>query len=143
MESQLLIQKTPKYIISITYALIALSIFSCCSRPDYNIIIGFLVLLLRSHDTSDRKLFFTKAALHIILLSCIIDIFWIVKYTGLWRHGDDTTDLWKSLTFIHNTTYYSGFLEFILKLPLIYFYYKQFRFSHSSIGDLFNIKYSS
>ena len=143
MESQLLIKKTPKYIISITYALIALSIFSCCSRPDYNVIIGFLILLLRSHDASDRKQFFTKAALHIILLSCIIDIFWIVKYTGLWRHGDDTTDLWKSLTFIHNTTYYFGFLEFILKLPLIYFYYKQFRFSNSSIGDLFNIKYST
>ncbi len=143
MESQLLIKKTPKYIISITYALIALSIFSCCSRPDYNVIIGFLILLLRSHDASDRKQFFTKAALQIILLSCIIDIFWIVKYTGLWRHGDDTTDLWKSLTFIHNTTYYFGFLEFILKLPLIYFYYKQFRFSNSSIGDLFNIKYST
>ena len=143
MESQLLIKKTPKYIISITYALIALSIFSCCSRPDYNVIIGFLVLLLRSHDTSDKKQFFSKAALHIILLSCIFDLFWIVKYTGFWRHGDDSTDLWKSLTFIHNTTYYSGFLEFVLKLPLMYFYYKQFRIYNSSIGSLFNIKYSN
>ena len=143
MDSQLLIQKTPKYITSLAYALIALSIFSCCSRPDYNVIIGFLVLLLRSHDTSDKKQFFSKAALHIILLSCIFDLFWIVKYTGFWRHGDDSTDLWKSLTFIHNTTYYCGFLEFVLKLPLMYFYYKQFRIYNSSIGSLFNIKYSN
>ena len=60
MDSQLLIKKTPKYITSLAYALIALSIFSCCSRPDYNVIIGFLILLLRSHDASDRKQFFTK-----------------------------------------------------------------------------------
>ena len=137
MDSQL-IENSPKFILYAAYAIIALSIVSCCARPDYNIIVGLLALLLRCRRTK----LFTKAALHIVLLSCIFDIFWIIKYTGFWRHGDNTSDLWKSLATIHNTIYYIGFLEFLLKLPLLYSYYKQFKSYGSSIGELFNIKYS-
>ena len=142
MDSQILFQKSPKSIQYIAYALVALSILSCCSRPDYNIIIGFLALLLRSHHTSNSKKLFTKAVLHIVLLSCIIDILWIFKYTGFWRHEDERSDLWKSLALIHNTAYFCGFLEFLLKLPLVYFFYKEFKLYGTSIGELFSVKYS-
>ena len=143
MESQFLNKKSIKSISLMAWSLIGLSIFSCCSRPDYNVIIGFLVLLLRSYDSSDKKLFFCKAAIHIILLSCIFDIFWIFKYTSLWRHGEETSDLWKSLTFIHNSVYFCGFIELILKMPLILFYYKQFKMYGTSFGELFSLKYSN
>ena len=143
MESQFPNKKPTKTISLIAWSLIGLSIFSCCSRPDYNVIIGFLVLLLRSYDSSDKKLFFSKAAIHIILLSCIFDFFWIFKYTSFWRHGDETSDLWKSLTFIHNTVYFCGFIELFLKIPLIFFYYKQFRMYGTSIGELFSLKYTN
>ncbi len=143
MDSNLIVVKTPKRISFMAWCLIALSIFSCCSRPDYNVILGFLVLLLRYFDTSDKRQFFSKAALHILLLSCIFDGFWIVKYTNFWRHGRNTSDLWKSLSFIHNTVYYLGFVEFLIKIPLIIFYYKQFKSYGTSFTELFSIKYSN
>ena len=143
MDSHLIIQKTPKQISFMTWCWIALSICSCSSRPDYNVILGFLVLLLRRFDTSDKRQFFSKAALHILLLSCIFDGFWIVKYTGIWRHGRDTSDLWKSLSFIHNFVYYLGYVELLVKIPLIYYYYKQFRSYGTTFTELFSIKYSN
>ena len=143
MDAQFLGRKTPKSISSMAWALIALSILSCSARPDYNVIIGFLVLLLRSFDSSDKKPFFSRACLHILVTPCIFDLFWIFKYTGKWRHGKETTDLWQSLAFIHNTSYYFAYLEFCLKIPLIIFYYKQFRSYGTSIKELFNIKYNN
>ena len=143
MDSHLIIQKTPKQISFMAWCLIALSIFSCSSRPDYNVILGFLVLLLRKFDISDKRQFFSKAALHILLVSCIFDCFWLLKYTSAWRHGRDTSDLWKSLSFIHNFVYYLGFVEFLVKAPLILFYYKQFKSYGTTFSELFSIKYSN
>ena len=143
MDTQFLGRRTPRTISLIAYALIVLAILSCCARPDFNVIIGFFVLLLRSFDSSNKKVFFSKACLHILLISCIFDFFWIFKYTGKWRHGKETSDLWKSLAFAHNTSYYFGYLEFCLKIPLIIFYYKQFRSYGTSIKELFKIKYNN
>ena len=142
MDSQTLSQNGSKLMPYCSWLLIALSIYSCSSRADYNIIIGFLILLLRSQYASDKFKSFTKATIHIILLSVIIDLIWIFEYYGFWKHGEDTSDLWKSLSFIHNTTYYLGILEFLLKIPLILFLYKQFRSLGGQISELINFNYS-
>ena len=142
MDSQMLNQRSPKLATYLSWLLVALSIFSCSSRADYNIIIGFLTLLLRSQFASDKFKSFTKATIHIIVLSVIIDIIWIFEYYGFWKHGDERSELWQSLSFIHNSTYYLGVLECLIKIPLLLFLYQQFKGLNGVTGELISLNYS-
>ena len=142
MDSQLINPKSVKPLFYIIWGLIAISIFSCCSRADYNIICGFLILLLRSISSYDNYKSALKGGIHILLLSIIFDCIWIVQYTGFWRHGKETSDLWKSLSFIHNSVYYVGILEFLLKFPLIYSYFNQFKNFGGSNAELLSFRYA-
>ena len=74
MESNFIPQRTSKTATYLSWLLIALAILSCTSRADYNIIIGFLILFLRSQYANKN---FIKATLHILTLSLIFDIIWI------------------------------------------------------------------
>ena len=142
MNSGLLKKLNPNTKLSLymIYGLIALSILSCFSRPDYNIILGFLMLFLRS-KINDRKSL--KCGIHLILLSFIFDIIWIIKYSTFWRHGEDTSELWQSLSFTHNLTYLLGFLEMLLKLPLLLACFNKFTsLGQRNLADLLNFKYS-
>ena len=143
MENQFFIPRTPKYVKFTAWSLIAISIFSCSCRPDFNVIIGFLVLFLRSFDSSEKRQFFIKAGFHILIIACIFDIFWIFKYSKIWTHGENTSELWQSLKFIHNLTYYSEYIEFLLKFPIISFYYNQFKLYDATLGEIFSLKYKN
>ena len=135
--------KSPRTNILLAWGMVLLSIISCCSRADYNIAVGFLVLMLRSLTSTEKLKLGTKGVVHIILLSLIFDIIWIIQYTSYWTHGEDSSDLWNSLTFIHNLAYYLGICEFILKLPIIFFLYKQFIESGGQNMELLSLNYSS
>ena len=141
MDSQLVGHKSQKTNILIAWTIIALSIFSCSSRPDYNIIIGFLILLLRSLSNQKLKPGL-KGCIHIILISLIFDIIWIFQYYSYWRHGEDTSDLWKSLSLLHNITYYVGICEFLIKLPALFFLYQNFK-ECGTLGELISLNYSN
>ena len=143
MDSQLINPKSVKPLFYIIWGLIAISIFSCCSRADYNIICGFLILLLRSYDANNKRKHFSKLSLHILLIACIFDIIWIIKFASFWSHGEETSDLWKSLSFIHNSTYYLGIVEFLLKIPLIMYCYNLFKSFGGVTGELFSLKYKN
>ena len=142
MNSQLLPNRQKNFFLYMIWSLIALSIFSCSSRADYNIICGFLILLLRNISSYDNYKSAIKGGIHILILTIIFDIIWIVQYTGFWRHGKETSDLWKSLSFIHNSVYYVGILEFLLKFPLIYSYFNQFKNFGGSNTELLSFRYS-
>ena len=97
---------------------------------------------LRSLTSTEKLRLATKGAIHIILVSLIFDIIWIIQYYSYWRHGEDASDLWKSLSFIHNLAYYLGICEFLLKLPVMFFLYKQFSFVGGELKELISLKYS-
>ena len=138
-QSGLLGGKESKLSLYITWGLIALSILSCFCRPDYNIVFGFLVLFLRSKNNGNKIL---RCGIHLLLLSIIFDIIWIIKYSSFWRHGEETSELWKSLSFTHNLAYFLSFIEMIVKLPLIYFYFNKFKRSGGNNSELFSFIYS-
>ena len=138
MNSGLLKKSNPKITLYIIWGLIALSILSCFSRPDYNIILGFLILFLRSKNIDKKAL---KCGIHLLLFSLIFDIIWIVKYSTFWRHGEETSELWQSLSFTHNFTYFLGFIEMILKLPIILLYFRKFKNSGGNNIELLNFRY--
>ena len=143
MDSHLLAQKNAKASTLLSWVLIVLGIFSCSSRSDYNIIIGFLILFIRSQYMIDKSKFklLLKATIHILTVSLFVDIIWIWQYTSYWRHGDETSDLWKSLSFVHNLVYYLGIFEFLIKFPMLVFLFRQFQSNGGKNNELLNFNY--
>ena len=141
MSSQPLVNNPPKISNLLTWSLITLSTISCCSRPDYNIIIGFLILFIRGLNACEKKIVVSRLQVQFLIISLIIDIFWVIKYNSVWTHGEENSDLWNSLSFIHNLAFYLGIFEFLIKIPLCLFLYKDFSESQGAVKDLFNFDY--
>ena len=85
MDTQFVPQKRVKTSTILTWLLLASAIFSCSARADYNILVGFLILLLKSHRTDKFKMFL-KVVIHILVLTIFLDFLWIWQYTSYWRH---------------------------------------------------------
>ena len=141
MEDKLLSNNMPKTSTILTWSLITLSVISCCSRPDYNIIIGFLILFFRGLNASDKQKMISRIQLQALILSFIFDILWIIKYNSLWTHGEETSEIWRSLSTVHNIAFYLGVLEFLIKIPLYLFFYKDFSDNQGAIKELLNFQY--
>ena len=73
-------------------------------------------------NDKSRFTLLTKATIHILIISLFIDVIWIWQFSSFWRHGSETSDLWKSLSFVHNFTYFLAFLEFFIKFPISLIY---------------------
>ena len=141
MEDKLPSNNMPKTSTILTWSLITLSVISCCSRPDYNIIIGFLILFFRGLNASDKQKMISRIQLQALILSFIFDILWIIKYNSLWTHGEETSEIWRSLSTVHNIAFYLGVLEFLIKIPLCLFFYKDFSDNQGAIKELLNFQY--
>ena len=141
MEDKLLANNLPKTSTLLTWSLITLSIISCCSRPDYNIVMGFLILFFRGLNTSEKRKIILRVEIQFLILSLIYDIFWIIRYNSLWTHGEETSELWRSLASVHNIAFYLGILEFLIKIPLCLFFYKDFSDNQGVIKELVNFQY--
>ena len=141
MEEKFLSNNMPKTSTILTWSLITLSIISCCSRPDYNIIIGFLILFFRGLNASEKQRIISRIKFQALILSFILDILWIIKYNSLWTHGEETSELWQSLSTVHNIAFYLGVLEFLRKIPLCLFFYKEFSDNQGAIKELLNFQY--
>ena len=89
----------------------------------------------------DKFKILTKAIIHILVLSLFFDIIWIWQYTSFWRHGEDTSDLWKSLSFMHNLIYYLGIIEFLIKCPALYVLFRLFKSVGGSNSELLSLSY--
>ena len=142
MEAQLIPQKNNKLTTYLAWIIVAFAIFSCSSRADYNIIVGFLILFLRSQYATDKYKMIIKAVIHTILFSLLFDLVWVWKYTGYWVHNDETSELWQSLSLIHNIAYFLGIFEALLKLPIVFVLYKKF-INLGSIKELLDLNYST
>ena len=141
MDSQPLLKNLPKTSTLLTWSIIAISIISCCSRPDYNVIIGFAILFFRGLNSGEKQKILLRIQLQLLTISFIFDILWILKYNSYWTHGEETSELWQSLSTIHNLAFYLGVLELLLKIPLCLFIYKQFSENQGSTKDLMNFNY--
>ena len=139
MESNFIPQRTSKTTTYLSWILIALAILSCNSRADYNVVIGFLILFLRSQYSNKSCI---KATIHILVLSLFFDIIWIWQYTSYWKHGEEEySDIWNSLSFVHNFAYYLSFCELLLKFPILLFLFKQFKGSGGQYSELLSLNY--
>ena len=140
-DTQLLTIKLPKTSSLLCWGIITLSIMSCLASPDYNIIIGFLILFFRGINNSEKQKILSRLQLQVLIFSFIFDFFWIIKYNSYWTHGEETSELWRSLSFMHNFAFFLIVAEILLKIPLCLFLYKEFSESQGSIKDLVNFDY--
>ena len=143
METQFISPNSWKSTTYLAWILISSSIFSCSARADFNIIIVFLFLYVRSQYTNDKFKILIRATIQIIVLSLFFDIICVWKYSKYWKHGNETSELWKSLSFIHNFSYYLGILEFLLKFPVVISLYKKFIGEGGNKNELISLNYSS
>ena len=97
-----------------------------------------LFLFLRNKNGGTKSI---RCAIQLLVFSIIFDLIWIIKYTSFWRHGEETSELWQSLSFTHNLAYFLGFLEMLLKIPLILVYLTKFRNSGGRNAELFSFRY--
>ena len=93
-------------------------------------------------NDKSRFTLLTKATIHILIISLFIDVIWIWQFSSFWRHGSETSDLWKSLSFVHNFTYFLAFLEFFIKFPIVLLLFKQFKASGGKSNELMKINYT-
>ena len=140
-DTQLLPIKLPKTSRLLCWGIITLSIMSCLASPDYKIIIGFLILFFRGINNSEKQKILSRLQLQVLIFSFIFDFFWIIKYNSYWTHGEETSELWRSLSFMHNFAFFLIVAEILLKIPLCLFLYKEFSESQGSIKDLVNFDY--
>ena len=133
---------SPKMTLILSWSLITLSIVSCCARPDYNIVIGFLILFFRGLNQSEKQKIISRLQIQLLIISLLFDIFWIFKYNSIWTHGEETSELWQSLSAVHNTAFYFGVIEFLIKIGLGLFLFKEFSVNQGVIKDLFNFRYN-
>ena len=82
-----------------------------------------------------------RCGIQILCFSLIFDIIWIIKYTGFWRHGEETSALWQSLSSAHNLAYFLSFIEFLLKLPLVMIFFNTFKRDGGRNAELFSLRY--
>ena len=142
-EKQLITDKIPLSNNIIIWAIIALSILSCISSPDYNIIIGFLILFFRGVNNSEKQQIISRVKVQIIIISLVFDILWILKHNAYWTHGEETSELWQSLSFAHNLAFYLFICEFLLKIYLCFLFYKEFKANQGITKDLLNFDYKA
>ena len=131
--------KTPKNFIFGAWTLVALSILSCMGRADYNLIVGFVLLFFRHFFQSQKKLAF-KASIQVLFISIIFDFIWILVFSSNWSHGEDRSEYWNTLFWVHNLVYFNGILEFLVKCGLAFLYFMQFK-QQGRVQELLNLRY--
>jgi hypothetical protein len=100
-----------------------------------------LILFFRGINNSEKQKILSRLQVQVLILSFIFDFFWILKYNSYWTHGDETSEIWRSLSFIHNFAFFLIVGEILLKIPLCLFLYKEFSENQGSIKDLVNFDY--
>ena len=112
------------------------------------------LLILDNFYNSSPKVT-TKIIIQIFGILTIIDILWIIYFSGAWTHlskeerakmdigdSEDVINYWDSLWFIHGLVYFLAFIELILKGLLLYYLIMDYNGKYSW-KDLLNLNYDT
>ena len=122
------------------WVLIGFSIFSCLSRNDYNLIAGFLLLIIFNNYSSDLK-FTSKITIHILSVLTVFDLVWLIAMSFVWDHKNNyAQDYWSSLSWMHTMIFWFGFIEMVYKIALVVYMIINFKKEYS-MNDLLNLNY--
>ena len=105
--------------------------------------IGFLLLFFRGVNNSEKQKIISRVKVQLLVISLLFDILWILKHNAYWTHGEETSELWQSLSFAHNLAFYLFICEFLLKIYLCFGLYKDFKANQGITKDLLNFDYKA
>ena len=142
-EQKFITDKIPISNSIITRTIITLSIISRWSSPDYNIIIGFLLLFFRGVNNSEKQKIISRVKVQLLVISHLFGLLSLLKNNSYQTHGEETGEFWQSLSFAHNLTFYRFICEIMLKINLCFVLYKEFKANQGITKDFLNFDYKT
>jgi hypothetical protein len=124
-----------------TYIYIALSIFCCLARCDFNVFFAYgLLIVLREYYYNDKK-FYSKFLFHILIVLCGLDVLWIVIMLVYWN-GASSNELWAKVTGLRNFVILMSVLEIGIKVYIELILFNDYKAEfNNNVQNLFNLAY--
>ena len=144
MENQRTDNNTIKLVSRLSFFLIILSITSCLIRPDFNLICGFLIIIIFNRYLFKDEPLFLKIIIHILIAASILEIIWFIFSLPSFFFLNKTNTFWKSLSLMHSTGLVLAIIQLLLKIIMCFILYNQYNIvSDSDFTYLKSFNYNS
>ena len=133
-----------KLVSRLSFFLIILSITSCLIRPDFNLICGFLIIIIFNRYLFKDEPLFLKIIIHILIAASILEIIWFIFSLPSFFFLNKTNTFWKSLSLMHSTGLILALIQLLLKIIMFFILYNQYNIvSDSDFTYLKSFNYNS
>ena len=144
MENQRTDNNTIKLVSRLSFFLIILSITSCLIRPDFNLICGFLIIIIFNRYLFKDEPLFLKIIIHILIATSILEIIWFIFSLPSFFFLNKSNIFWKSLSLMHSTGLVLAIIQLLLKIIMCFILYNQYNIvSDSDFTYLKSFNYNS
>jgi hypothetical protein len=128
----------------LSFFLIILSITSCLIRPDFNLICGFLIIIIFNRYLFKDEPLFLKIIIHILIATSILEIIWFIFSLPSFFFLNKSNIFWKSLSLMHSTGLVLAIIQLLLKIIMCFILYNQYNIvSDSDFTYLKSFNYNS
>ena len=133
-----------KLVSRLSFFLIILSITSCLIRPDFNLICGFLIIIIFNRYLFKDEPLFLKIIIHILIATSILEIIWFIFSLPSFFFLNKSNIFWKSLSLMHSTGLVLAIIQLLLKIIMCFILYNQYNIvSDSDFTYLKSFNYNS
>ena len=144
MENQRTDNNTIKLVSRLSFFLIILSITSCLIRPDFNLICGFLIIIIFNRYLFKDEPLFLKIIIHILIATSILEIIWFIFSLPSFFFLNKSNIFWKSLSLMHSTGLVLAIIQLLLKIIMCFILYNQYNIvSNNDFTYLKSFSYNS
>ena len=144
MENQRTDNNTIKLVSRLSFFLIILSITSCLIRPDFNLISGFLIIIIFNRYLFKDESLFLKIIIHILIATSILEIIWFIFSLPSFFFLNKSNIFWKSLSLMHSTGLVLAIIQLLLKIIMCFILYNQYNIvSNNDFTYLKSFSYNS
>jgi hypothetical protein len=128
----------------LSFFLIILSITSCLIRPDFNLICGFLIIIIFNRYLFKDEPLFLKIIIHILIATSILEIIWFIFSLPSFFFLNKSNIFWKSLSLMHSTGLVLAIIQLLLKIIMCFILYNQYNIvSNNDFTYLKSFSYNS
>ena len=133
-----------KLVSRLSFFLIILSITSCLIRPDFNLICGFLIIIIFNRYLFKDEPLFLKIIIHILIATSILEIIWFIFSLPSFFFLNKSNIFWKSLSLMHSTGLVLAIIQLLLKIIMCFILYNQYNIvSNNDFTYLKSFSYNS
>ena len=128
----------------LSFFLIILSVTSCLIRPDFNLISGFLIIIIFNRYLFKDEPLFLKIIIHILIAASILEIIWFIFSLPSFFFLNKSNIFWKSLSLMHSTGLVLAIIQLLLKIIMCFILYNQYNIvSNNDFTYLKSFSYNS